>query len=296
MKKPFFFAILLILYLFFMPRMTESLSSRPVSIKAGYLPSADILRPVVGEFKNLFSSWSMLRTIFYFGAIVEKDQKNINVTPEYWQMYNNLLQTVKLDPYNQDIYYFSQAIFTWDAGRIVETNQLLEYGMKYRITDWQLPFWAGFNYAFFLKDYDSAAQMFIRAGEISGDTFFKRLAGRYLQEAGKTQLAIDYLASLEKGARNPAIKKTFNVRIAAFKTVLAIEQARDRFSEAEARLPDRIDELLKSGYLAEIPADPYGGTFYFDERGQVRSTSKFSFSTQTSNPAPNSSTLPESAE
>src|ERR1035437_4961022 len=51
--------------------------------------------------------------------------------------------------------------------------------MKYRTWDWQLPFFAGFNSAFFLKDYAAAARYYQRAGELSGSDLSRLLAGRY---------------------------------------------------------------------------------------------------------------------
>ncbi len=50
--------------------------------------------------------------------------------------------------------------------------------------------------------------MYMRAGELSGASLFKSLAGRYLQEAGETRMAIDYLQTLIKNTRKPAVKKT----------------------------------------------------------------------------------------
>jgi hypothetical protein len=43
------------------------------------------------------------------------------------------------------------------------------------------------------------------------------------------------------------------------------------------RLPSSVAELIKKGYLADTPVDPYGGTFYLEPDGTVRSTSKFAF-------------------
>ncbi|MDY0268935.1 hypothetical protein [Trichloromonas sp.] len=276
---------------------SRHMGQKPYAEKLGLIPRSEVLKALFPDYQELVGTSILTKVFLYFGTLSEiSNVRKLAQIADYPSMSRAVHAALQLDPYNMDGYYFGQAILSWDVGQHQLANELLEYGMKYRTWDWQLPFFAGFNYAYFLKDYDSAARMYMRAGELSGESLFTRLAGRYLQESGETRIAIDYLASLEKGARNPVIKKTFSVRIAAFEAVLAIEQARDRFSEAEGRLPDSIHELLKSGFLAEIPADPYGGTFYFDESGQVRSTSKFSFSTQSSNPASNPSTVPDSAE
>jgi tetratricopeptide (TPR) repeat protein len=107
---------------------------------------------------------------------------------------------VQLDPYNMDAYYFGQAILVWDVGKVELANELLDYGMRFRTWDWYLPFFAGFNQAYFLKDYTKAARYYDRAGELSGSDLFKNLAGRYLQESGKTDLALAYLSAMEKKA------------------------------------------------------------------------------------------------
>ena len=73
------------------------------------------------------------------------------------------------------------------------------------------------------------------------------------------------------------MKKTFRVRLQAFKEVKHIEEARDRYREATKRMPASIQELVRARYLEKTPIDPYGGTFYFDNRGKVRTTSKFVF-------------------
>ena len=78
-------------------------------------------------------------------------------------------------------------------------------------------------------------------------------------------------------ATNEAIKKSFHVRRVAFEGVKVIESARDAYLKKHGIQPESLNGLLEKGYLKELPIDPYGGTFYLDKNGQVRSTSKFAF-------------------
>jgi tetratricopeptide (TPR) repeat protein len=268
-------ALLLGCYLAVLTPFTSYLKSKPYAEKLGLIPRAEFLRVITADQKQLVGAAITARVILYFGSLMEKGPSQIAVPPDYPAMSRGIHAALNLDPYNMDGYYFAQAILAWDVKQYQLANNLLENGMKYRTWDWYLPFFAGFNYGYFLKDYAKAAQMYKRAGELSGNPLFESLAGRYMQQSGQTELAIAYLTMMEKGARDPAIRKSFQMRLQAFREVHLIEMARDRFRAEHGALPVRIEELVTAGYLRELPVDPYGGKFYLKPDGAVATTSKF---------------------
>jgi tetratricopeptide (TPR) repeat protein len=176
-----------------------------------------------------------------------------------------------------DAYYFSENVTIWDPREVHFTNELLKYGMRHRDWDWYLPSFAGFNYAYYVKDFELAAASYKRMAELTGTDLPMRLAGRYLYEAGRTDLAIAYISAMEKGATNDAIRKSLSIRLKAFKAVKQIEVARDAYVRSYKKRPVSIEQLMEKGLLQDKPVDPYGGSFYIDRAGQVRSTSKFAF-------------------
>ncbi len=256
--------------------------NKPIEEKLGYLPSIKILKPLSADQKELTAASLVIKVLTYFGGIIGKAQegKVISEPPDLSGMSRLLHGAVQLDPYNTDAYYFAQGFLTWDAKQFKVANSLLDYGMKYRTWDWYLPFFAGFNSAYFLKDYTKAAEYYKRAGELSGQNLYKSLAGRYMQESGQTSLAIAYLSALVKGERNPEMKKNYEIRLQAFMEVQKIEQARDRYLKESGHLPSTTDQLIAKGYLASKPVDPYGGSFFIDPSGKVSTTSKFAFATK----------------
>jgi tetratricopeptide (TPR) repeat protein len=176
-----------------------------------------------------------------------------------------------------DAYYFAQSFLTWDAKQFKLANDLLDYGMKYRTWDWYLPFFAGFNSFYFMRDYSKAADYFKQAGDLSGQDLLKSLAGRYMQESGQTDLAIGYLSAMEKGENNPALKKNYQLRLTAFREARRIEVARDGYKEKRGIMPTTVEQLVSAGLLSSSPTDPYGGQFYLDVDGKVATTSKYAF-------------------
>jgi hypothetical protein len=266
-------------YLAILGPFTQAMKEKVTAVKLGISPPPKVLQVLFPDYQEFLAASSLGRIIQYYGALVDPaaDPGKVLRVADYPAMSRAVHAALHLDPYNMDGYYFGQSILVWDAKQYQLATELLEYGMQYRTWDWQLPFFAAFNQAYFLKDRAAAARLYMRAGELSDATLFKSLAGRYLQEAGETQMAIDYLLTLEKSATTPAVKQTLQVRIETFKAILSIEEARDRYTEKEGQFPANIDILVTSGYLATTPVDPYGGRFYLDEDKQVRTTSKFSF-------------------
>ncbi len=269
--------VCLFLYGLLILPFTAYLKNKPFVEKLGYVPSVIALKAVAADHKELVAATLVLKVLMYFGGLVEKSDNQLATPPDYPSMSRLLHGAVKLDPYNMDAYYFSQGFLTWDVKQFKLANDLLDYGMKYRTWDWYLPFFAGFNSAYFLHDYKKAAEYYKRAGELSGSDLHKSLAGRYLQESGQTDLAIIYLSAIAKGERNPAMKKNYQLRLNAFKEVRRIELARDHYRELHGTFPTSIDQLLASGLLAPPPSDPYGGQFYIEQDGNVKTTSKFAF-------------------
>lgn len=269
--------ICLVLYVALIIPFTTYLKNKPFVEKLGYVPSVTALKAVAADHKELVAATLVLKVLMYFGGLVEKAQNQVVVPPDYISMSRFLHGAVKLDPYNMDAYYFAQGFLTWDVKQFKLANDLLDYGMKYRTWDWYLPFFAGFNSAYFMKDYAAAARYYQHAGDLSGSDLSKLLAGRYMQESGQTELAIVYLSAMAKGERNPALKKIYYLRLTAFRETRRIELARDHYRETRGTMPKTVEQLVSEGFLFPPPKDPYGGQFYLEADGKVATTSKYAF-------------------
>jgi len=270
--------ICMLLYGVLIIPFTRYLHNKPLVEKLGYVPSVTALKIVASDHKEMVGATLVMKALMYFGGVAERQQTRLAGDPLDYQGMSRILHgAVKLDPYNMDAYYFAQAFLTWDVKQYKLANNLLDYGMKYRTWDWYLPFFAGFNSAFFMKDYAAAARYYKLAGELSGSDLSKLLAGRYMQESGQTELAIAYLTAMVKSEKNENLKRSYQTRLAAFKEVRRIELARDRFKEIKGVLPTTVEQLMQGGFISPEPVDPYGGRFYLEPDGKVATTSKFAF-------------------
>jgi hypothetical protein len=269
------FLVLLVGYAFCIVPFVSYMKDRPVAVKLGYVPSAEVLRVAVGDQKLFVAHAAVVKVLVYYGTIIDQLKNKIILPAEYYNMYTTLQTAVKLDPYNDDAYYFAEAAFTWEVNRAKEVNQMLDYGMKYRTWDYMLPFFAGFNASYFLKQYEPAAHYMQRAAELSGNPLLTNLAARFYFESDKSKIGIDFLEMMEKGAKDEQIRRLYRLRRTALQAASSIQDAVNQFKEQNGRLPGRLDELVESGFLKRLPEDPYGGRFYLDNSGTVRTTSKF---------------------
>ena len=277
MRKYALLLVLLLSYLAIISSFTTYIKNKPFVEKIGYTPDPGVLKLLSADQYRFVAASMLMKVISYFGSLVEPAQNRVSIQPEYAPMQQMIESAVQLDPYNIDAYYFAQAIMVWDARQVRATNRLLEYGMRYRTWDFYLPYFAGFNYAYFLKDYANAAKYYKRVAELTGDNLIINLTGRYMYESGRTDQAILYLSLMVKSSSNEAVKKSLQTRLLAFQGVKSIEQAADHFAGKYHRRSRSLEELVRKGYLKEFPIDPYGGMFYIDLMGKVRSTSKFAF-------------------
>jgi tetratricopeptide (TPR) repeat protein len=240
----------------------------------GFFPPAPVVKALSADQYQFISHLISLKCLFYFGSLVEVR----NQMPDWTRLQRALYTATRLDPYNMDAYYFAQAILPWDAGKPQQAIDLLEYGFAHREWDWYLPFFLSFDYAFFMKDYRKAGEYLTKAAELNPRAaWFSTLAARYYYEGGKTALALAYLKELIPTARNEAIRRQLIIRAKALENILQLEEAIADFRKRFHRTPNRLQELVDVGILNQIPEDPYGGTFYLDKQGKVRTTSKLAF-------------------
>ncbi len=258
----------------FMPHFANNVRNRPIYEKLGFVPKGKIYKAIAGEFRWFLGEYYTFKAITYYGTKAEAILKGKTRGVEYYNLYKTIETAVILNPYHEDAYYFAQAVFTWGLGRIREVNRLLKYVLKYRPWDFQIPFFLGFNYGYFLHDYKEAAEYFKMAAELSGTPFYATLSARYFYRAGRTELGILFLEEMIRKTRDDRIRKLYEKRLMALKAIKLLEDAVKKFQKKFHRKPANIYELISSGIIKKIPADPYGGKFYIDDRGRIRTTSK----------------------
>ena len=237
------------------------------------LPSKEMTKVVSFGNEILTAQLIFYNSMFFVGSL-EKPPSLTTLR----ELYHTLDTVTYLDPYNLDGYYFANGLLSWNPSLLEPLNKLLLRGMAHRPWDWQLPFFYGFNQFYFLKKPKEAAVYFERAYQLNPkNTFLPTFIARLYYQADATKTAIAFLEEMIRTTENEKVKEFMLVRLKALQAVSLLEDAVKLYVDKYKTNPRSLEELVDRGVLKDIPFDPYGGKFYLDEKGRVRTTSKFAY-------------------
>lgn len=272
---PFLFLIVLIPAYFSILFAVSSMNKRlPMAEEVNVVLPSPVLKITSLEYDGLVSDALYLKSLVFYGSTwVGKNQRKVKEW-EYDWLYNTLKASTDLDPYFLDPYFFANGILTWEANRVRDVNTLLEKGCRYRSWDYWLPFYLGFNYYYFLGDNDKAAEYLMAASKKPGaDPFYGYFAARLSYKSNRTENAIIFLEGMPKTTKDETIRKDYETRLEALKAILYLEKSEAVYKEKFGKNPDNINKLIDKRIISQIPQDPYGGEFYIDKDGSVKTTS-----------------------
>ena len=271
MKRFFLFFLILGLCGWSFIRVDRMRQAQAPTPKLMLLPSREMVRVISFGNEILVAQLIFYNSMFYVGSLEKPPE-----IAAYKDLYHTLDTVTYLDPYNMDGYYFAQGMFSWNRRLIEPLNILLRRGMAYRSWDWHLPFFYGFNQFYFLKNPKEAAIYLKKAYQLDpSNTFLPSLIARLYYQGEATKVAIDYLQEMIRTTGSENMRRWLTVRLEAFRFVALLEEGIVRYQERYKERPQRLQALVDGGILKAIPPDPYGGEFYLDTHGRVRTTSNF---------------------
>jgi len=258
---------------FFNGGMWESRAEVRSETEAGYVLPSRFSRILALGYQGLLSDYLFLKTATFYG---ERQMVQKELSESDWEYFTASLDVLTdLDPYFFDPYLLAEGHLAWE-GRIEQANRLLRKGMEYRDWDWRIPYFIGFNYFYFLQDYENGSEYIMEAARRPGSpAFLKPLGARLAYYGGKSETAILFLRGMLAETDDPRFRAPLEIRLLALERAAELERLIERFNREQGKLPARIEDLIKAGYIENLPEDPYGGNWVILKTGRVFSTSKF---------------------
>lgn len=235
-----------------------------------YLPEGRVLRMASLGHRAFLADLVWLTAIQYYG------EQRIN--GRRYEQAERLFQVIyDLDPDFKAATRFGALVLAQDAENPTGAIALLQRAGEDHPTDWEYPFDEGFVYQTVVKDYEAAGKSYQAAADLPGaPDLAVRLAGISFAKLGDRDAARQiWMSLLEDGSNDVLVsiaeRSLKNLDLDEAQETLT--EAVARFREREGRDPSGWEELLSAGLLDGVPAEPFGGAYFLDERtGQVWST------------------------
>lgn len=234
------------------------------------LPRGEYLKPALLGYQHLGADVLWLRLLQVLG-------KKKNTADEYDWIYHAMDVITTLDPHYDYVYYVGGVVLTNLANRVDLSNRLLEKGFKENPTVWNIPFLLGYNHYFILGDVTKAAEYIAAAARLpGGPAYLPGLATRMYAEANNPDTALQFLEALWRQTQDSGMREVLEKRakeVVIERDIRLLESAVQQYRSKQGSYPKTLHELIPSGYLSQLPLEPFGGSYELDHKtGKVTSS------------------------
>lgn len=271
-RDPGFIFLIIVLTLSCLTFMT--LKVRCDQISRARVPGSAIIYIPSGKYLKFatFGHSSVLADLIYLWAI--QYYSNYTITDRFHYLEHIFSIIAELDPHYVDPYELGALIAVYEGNNLELGLKILDMGLENNPDQWFFPFMAG-HLAQLKKNYELASLYYKKALNIPGaPDIVKRL---YAFSAFKTMdLETAWRTWLEvyETAQDERIKKIANNHLYQVKAAIdeqIIERAVSLFREKYGRNPYNLEQLVRMGFLIEIPKDLDGQDYIYDSRtGEVK--------------------------
>lgn len=176
-----------------------------------YLPSGEALKIISLGYREITADFLWFSAIQYLGG------RN-NWPPEDRTFYDLLDRVTTLDPWYEFVYHAGGICLSRYGQQYDLSIQLLQKGinalgenLKQSKFGWWLPFLVGYDYFFYLKDYQNGARYMMTAAQLPGSPrYLPGLTATLLKDAGDLQAGIAFLERLRGEARDDMTRLYFD--------------------------------------------------------------------------------------
>ncbi len=240
-----------------------------------YFGSTRAVQMIALGYDSLLADIYWMRAIQYYGRQDEADRRKIR----YKNLSALLETTVALDPDLIDAYRAGSSFLAEPdpigAGRPDQALSLLDRGIASHPDDWRLYFDKGFIYYWNLRDFAGAGRSWMEGSRLKGaPMWLESLAAMGMSRGGEIEIARSlwrrqYEQSTRADVRDNARNHLASIQMDEDKWLL--EFLVEKLRRSTGRFPPSLADLVRSGYLKSVPADPSGVPYVYDPSdGTVR--------------------------
>jgi tetratricopeptide (TPR) repeat protein len=162
------------------------------------------------------------------------------------------------------------------AGRVAESNAVLEKGTRNVKDRYILPYLRAFNAFYHEGDWDAAGRWAEVAARTPGaPAHVRQNVLAYYVKGDRAEAALQFLQNAYREAQDDETRKALEGQIRQAlleRDALRVDDAIRRWKERYGFPPVALASLVQAGLLDRVPDDPFGGVLVIGEDGRVRSS------------------------
>jgi hypothetical protein len=237
-----------------------------------YLPKGEYLRLAVLGYRQLVADVIWLQAVQHIGASRDTQQG-------YRWTYHAVDVLTDLDPTFVPPYQATGVFLGVLAGYPDEGVTILDKGIRFNPTFWQLPFLAGYISYYERCDPTAGGQYLRRAAQVpASPAYLPKLAARMTVESGDPAAALEFLDRFSRTVTDERVREALLQRmkeVVQEKDLLFLEESVRRYSSKYGHPPAKLEDLMLHGVIGQLPTDPLGGQYQIDFlTGRVSSSSR----------------------
>lgn len=254
-----------------LPDLQRQTRSSNAEAKPLFLPKPTLVHLTTLGYDSAASDAFWFLTVNYFG-------KSFRGRGDFRWLKHYCSLTTELNPRAVERFEFCATLLSWMAKNPNASNLLLNSAIKAHPSNWRLYYLRAFNFWFFLNSPEIGAQDLRIAAVLPGaPPILNSLASRLISTSGDPQLAVDYLEEALARSESEAARSALSIRLRQAllsRDLKNLNELAARFTIEHGRSLNSIEELIKSGFLEELPSEPFGGSYLWDpDSSQIISTS-----------------------
>ncbi len=238
-----------------------------------YAIPSSFTAPTSLEFKGVVANYLFLKTITDAGDDLSRKKKIDKDMIDY--IVASVDTITDLDPEFWDPYLFASLMLAWNFGEAQKANAILTKAETHLPNDYRPSYFKGFNYYYFLKDNEKAAEYMIKASKLPGSpSYLPYLATRLSVYSANHKTAAAFLEQMIQTTRNEAMVRQLKMRLETVNHLILLEKGMMDYKEKFGLFPKKLEDLVTAGFIKTIPRDPHGGKYVIMENNRVYTTSR----------------------
>lgn len=236
-----------------------------------YVPSGRVLRRLSLGHEGLLADIYWTRAVQYYGRGRMEDRT-------HYELLGPLLRiTTTLDPHLLIAYRFGAIFLTermpGQVGQPEEAVEIIRRGIVANPDYWRL--WAdlGFIYYWNLKDYKTAARIYMAGSERPGAAvWMKVMAATIAAKGGQLETSYTLWSQIYQNAGNDSIRKSAEQHLAAIIAagqLAALDSLLDKLESQTGHKAGALTDLITAGFLRGLPKDPSGVPYVLGPDGRA---------------------------